>query len=317
MGSTTSFKVLIIGGGTSGLVLAHGLQQYILFERDAEDIYWNKSRDWGMEYLFSVVPDYIQSRLKEALVDPHYNADEPFPHINGETGEVIAEAHMPGLLGGIVAVITDLKYLQFEKKLVSIKHDQDGLVTASFSDGSQETASLLIGCDGSRSKVRSFLVGEELAKPTDIDLTMMNHAAGGYTAEQAILLRKYHAIGKIAYHPDYYGNFLLTALDCSNLEKPEEWTFQIQHCWWGPPYLDELKDPKTRLEFYKTRCSKMCEPFRTAGVALPDDEILPIDQSQQWAPIEWDNRRGTVTLAGDAAHSMLPRESHPSYFPLI
>ena len=52
----------------------------------------------------------------------------------------------------------------------------------------------------------------------------------------------------------------------------------------------------------------MCEPFRTAGVALPEDEILPIDQSQQWAPIEWDNQRGTVTLAGDAAHSMLPRE---------
>lgn len=52
----------------------------------------------------------------------------------------------------------------------------------------------------------------------------------------------------------------------------------------------------------------MCGPFRTAGVALPEDEILPIDQSPQWAPTEWDNCRGTVTLAGDAAHSMLPRE---------
>lgn len=53
----------------------------------------------------------------------------------------------------------------------------------------------------------------------------------------------------------------------------------------------------------------MCEPFRTAGVALPEDEILPIYQSQQWAPIQWDNHHGTVTLVGDAAHSMLPRES--------
>jgi hypothetical protein len=32
------------------------------------------------------------------VVDPHYDADEPFPHINGESGEVIAEAHMPGLV---------------------------------------------------------------------------------------------------------------------------------------------------------------------------------------------------------------------------
>lgn len=32
------------------------------------------------------------------MVDPHYDADEPFPHINGETGEVVAEAHMPGLV---------------------------------------------------------------------------------------------------------------------------------------------------------------------------------------------------------------------------
>lgn len=60
--------------------------------------------------------------------------------------------------------------------------------------------------------MREYLVGEELAKPTDIGMNMINHAAGGYTAEQALLLRKYHPIGKIAYHPDYYGNFLLTGM---------------------------------------------------------------------------------------------------------
>lgn len=233
------------------------------------------------------------------------------------------------------------KDVQFEKKLVGITHDQTGFVTASFSDGSQESGHLLVGCDGSRSKVREFLVGEKLAKPSDIGMTMINHTAEGYTGEEALLLRKYHQIGKIAYHPDYYGNFLLTgtygrvfpsssklksqrkkrkrgerltewvkntALDCSNLEKPEKWKFQVLHTWWGPPHVEDLKNPKTRLQFLKNRCSKLCEPFRTAGVALKDDVVLPIDPSQQWAPIEWDNRSGTVTLAGDSSHSMVPRE---------
>lgn len=94
------------------------------------------------------------------------------------------------------------------------------MAIASFSDGSQETGNLVVGCDGSRSIVRNFLVGEDLGKPTDIDLGMINHAVGGYTAEQAVLLRKYHPIGKIAYHPDYHGNFLLTGTftleDCNS-----------------------------------------------------------------------------------------------------
>lgn len=53
---------------------------------------------WGKEYLFSVLPNHIRLRFKEAMVDPHYDADEPFPHINGETGEIIATTSMPGLV---------------------------------------------------------------------------------------------------------------------------------------------------------------------------------------------------------------------------
>jgi len=43
--------------------------------------------------------------------------------------------------------------------------------------------------------------------------------------------------------------------------------------------------------------------------ALPDDTVIPADSGQKWSPILWDNRGGTVTIAGDAAHSMLPSES--------
>ena len=40
---------------------------------------------------------------------------------------------------------------------------------------------------------------------------------------------------------------------------------------------------------------------------MADDTVLPIYGGSQWSPtMEWDNRSGRVTVAGDAAHSMLP-----------
>ncbi|CRG89130.1 hypothetical protein PISL3812_06166 [Talaromyces islandicus] len=314
-------KVLIIGAGTTGLALAHGLHKgnvdYTIFERDSEYTFLNKARDWGMqlhwgkEHLFKLLPERLHSRFDEALVDPHFKEDLPFPHINGETGEVIAEIHMPGLVrvsrGKLRKLLSggEQVTIQFGKKLVDITTTETGVV-ASFSDGTQYSGDLLVGCDGPHSKVRQYLVGAELAKPADIDLVMINHAVGGYSASQARVLRKYHPIGKLGYDPHIHGIFLLAALDCSNLENPEEWKFQIQHSWWGAPRINELEDPKKRIEFLKDRCSKLCEPFRTAALALSDDIVLSIDQSRQWAPIKWDNRGGRVTLAGDAAHSMLP-----------
>lgn len=62
------------------------------------------------------------------------------------------------------------------------------------------------------------------------------------------------------------------------------------------------------MRFVKERMTKFCDPFKTGFLAIPDDEILPIYAGHQWAPtMEWDNHSGRVTLAGDAAHSMLPR----------
>lgn len=97
-------------------------------------------------------------------------------------------------------------------------------------------------------------------------------------------------------------------LDASNADRPETWRFQIHHAWWGAPHVTDLADPKLRLQFFKERSSRLCEPFSTAAAALADDTVLPIDRGQQWSPISWDNHDGAITIAGDAAHSMLPSE---------
>jgi 2-polyprenyl-6-methoxyphenol hydroxylase-like FAD-dependent oxidoreductase len=89
-----------------------------------------------------------------------------------------------------------------------VKVDGD-TVTAAFRDGSTETGSIIVGCDGSHSKVREFLVGHEAAKLHFVDLTMINFPQSGYTADEARLLQTMHPVFKIAAHPHKPGNGIL------------------------------------------------------------------------------------------------------------
>ena len=100
--------------------------------------------------------------------------------------------------------------------------------------------------------------------------------------------------------------------DASDKDHPENWTFQVYFAWRGPPYAADLVTPQERLRFFKDRASRFCDPWRTAALALNDDEIVPVDPGAQFSPFQWDNRDGRVTLAGDAAHAMLPRKLPPS-----
>lgn len=87
--------------------------------------------------------------------------------------------------------------------------DLQGRVTADFRDGTSDTGDLVVGCDGSHSIVRQFLVGAEAAELQPVDLTMINFPLGNYTADEARLLQTLHPIFKIAAHPERPGNAIL------------------------------------------------------------------------------------------------------------
>jgi len=97
-------------------------------------------------------------------------------------------------------------------------------------------------------------------------------------------------------------------MDATDTERPETWKFQLHHSWWGSPYPEELSTLESRLKFFKHRLGSICDPWCTAGLALSDKIDLPLDPGREWSPVPWDNHDGMVTLAGDAAHSMLPRK---------
>ena len=107
--------------------------------------------------------------------------------------------------------------------------------------------------------------------------------------------------------------FCVAVVDASDKEHPENWSFQVYFSWKGPPRATELSNPQERLHFFRDQVSKFCEPWRTAALSLGDEEIIPIDTGVQFSPFRWDNRGGKVSLAGDAAHAMLPRKAPSSF----
>ncbi|KAF7531556.1 hypothetical protein G7054_g8781 [Neopestalotiopsis clavispora] len=259
---------------------------------------------------------------------------EPIPYINGKTGETIGTVYTEGItrvsrkkLRHFLSHDEDLN-IEYDKRLQRLTFgDFEKTVTVYFDDGTQHSGNIVIGCDGSRSKVREHIVGCEAAKQQDLGLTMINIASSHYTAEQAVKNRDLHPVLKLSFHPDLRGTTLLAALDTSS-PNPSDWKFQNYTSWWGPPSAHELRDPKIRLDFYREHMSKFCEPFRSAALSgtvsdmagtsgardsingsTEGEVVIPIYAGQQWSPLTpkaWDNRDGRATLAGDAAHSMLP-----------
>jgi 2-polyprenyl-6-methoxyphenol hydroxylase-like FAD-dependent oxidoreductase len=99
-------------------------------------------------------------------------------------------------------------------------------VSVTFRDGTTETGNIAIGCDGSHSKVREFLVGHDAAQLESVDLTMINYPLGGYTADEARFLQTMHPVFKIAAHPEQPGNAILAGMHHADslwlVESPNE-----------------------------------------------------------------------------------------------
>ena len=180
---------------------------------------------WGAEYLEKVLPPHLQARIKELRCDPTLDTSKgiaPVPYVDALSGKVLASIPLAG--GNRVSRMKIRRFLtrgenlniQFGKTAEKMNVEGDS-VSVSFHDGSTATGSMIVGADGSRSKVREFLVGSEAAKPQFVDLTMINYPLGGYTAEEARLLQTLHPVFKIAAHPQNPGNGILGGTERMNV----------------------------------------------------------------------------------------------------
>src|SRR5215475_14163928 len=169
-------KVMIIGAGTGGLCLAHGLCNdgiaVEVFERDDSPAdrqpgYRLSISSTGSAALRNCLPEAHYRRLIAQAADPgstvtflDHELNEllriDLPHVNREADDaerpVSRAALRRILLEGLDHVV------RFGSKFESFADGPSGTVIARFADGSVAVGDLLVGADGANSHVRAQLL---------------------------------------------------------------------------------------------------------------------------------------------------------------
>ena len=176
MSAPRKLQVMIIGAGTGGLCLAHGLHaagiEVRVFERDRTPVdriqgYRLTISATGNRALHACLPQanfdrfvaasatpnsavsFMDHRLRRLLRIPIPPADPAAPQSVRPVSRI---ALRQILLDGLAGVVS------FDKAFVSFEDAPAGRITAHFTDGSQASGDLLVGADGAGSRVRGQLL---------------------------------------------------------------------------------------------------------------------------------------------------------------
>ncbi|KAL9614023.1 MAG: hypothetical protein Q9204_008858, partial [Flavoplaca sp. TL-2023a] len=196
-------RVIIIGAGLTGLLLAQGLRKwnaelesqgrppkytYCVYERDESQFFrgggFSLTIHWGLQYVYDVLPKDLGDQIYECVGNKaamEKGQMGSFTYLNLRTGDPLLRAPVPPDWKGarmnrakfIKLLMTGLS-IEYSKRLSTITFPNDSTVCASFKDGQQVTGDLLVGADGSRSAVRQFLHGAENSKNSQLPIRMIN-----------------------------------------------------------------------------------------------------------------------------------------------
>lgn len=311
-------RVLIIGAGTGGLCLAHGLKKagvdVAVFERDRTPrsmligFRVGISPD-GSKALHSCLPpevfdEFVRTtarppvrinmrteKYKELLV-----GDLPEPLDASRSEQSVSRIAMrTALLTGLDDVV------HFHKTFTHYVRNENGTVTAFFADGTSETGDVLVGADGAQSKVRKQYLPH--AKVLDSGITSI---AGKLPLnDETVKLLPPLADGAVTLLFGPRGEFVIVHVmrfDNSDVEDDYiMWGYTASHDKF--PDMKGMSQPELKQVVLNMTPDVHPNLRKMFALAIPETvfqiKIRTSERLKPWAP-------SNITLIGDSVHLMTP-----------
>lgn len=334
--------VLIIGAGLVGLALGQALKRasipFRIYERDASLTTrrqgWAVTLHWALSFLPELLPDDVLDRLlSSAQVDPANgaghdggnflfldlrNCSVKFKIPPNRRWRLHREKARAALLCGLEdrvvwgARVVDVVVQQQQQPSGSAERP----ATIVFEDGTTAAGRLVVGVDGSRSRIRQVLApatfrNEQLPlRFTGVAVDMTAEAIAPLRALDPLLFqglypptRTFMWYSVLETPPPANGT---TEKEIGGSQEQEKtYRAQLNMSWPVEGPEDEVAETDAaRLEFMKQRAQDFDPRLRRVWEGIPEGTVVTEVKLADWPCLEWDNRNGRVTLASDAAHAM-------------
>ncbi|MEA2868255.1 MAG: hypothetical protein QOE39_2970 [Bradyrhizobium sp.] len=327
-------KVMIIGAGTGGLCLAHGLKSdgiaVEVFERDHSPADHQQGfrlsiSATGSAALRSCLLPALFDKLAASSADPSQGVTFldhrlnrllaiDFPHRDCRDVDAERPVARTALRHILLEGLDDV--VRFGSKFTAFEDAPDGSVVAHFADGTAASGDVLIGADGAGSRLRSQLLPHSRRVETGIiavsGKVSLNDINRG-SIPQPILRGPTPILGprgcfmfaSAVQYRDNTGNSGLTQDNLPSDEREEYvmWGFSARHAKFAPAGLDMLggEDLKAAvlalMPDWHPSARRLVQTADAATVSA-----FAVKTSVPIAP--WQTRN--VTLLGDALHNMTP-----------
>jgi 2-polyprenyl-6-methoxyphenol hydroxylase-like FAD-dependent oxidoreductase len=288
----SEMRILIVGGGISGLTLAGLLQQ-----RGFRPTIVEQAPEYGsVGYIIVLWPSGSRVLKGLGLYRKLLDAGLPFSTYNvwNEKGEMlrsysvetVTEKYGPMIsiyrpeLINVLREAVDPGSIRMNTTVEKIRQTPDE-VFVTFNDGRQEVFDLVVGCDGVRSKTRSMVFGH-------VPLTYSGMRGWSFWVKSSLL--------KKAHIAEYWGTGKFLGV------WPTKGRLSV---------FTSIRSPEGVPEPAEGRVSRIEEHFRDFGGIVPEILAELDDESQIYCDDYNDLRmdkwyKGRVVLSGDSAHAVLP-----------